>query len=101
MLRLPLAALLAAVLLHPVCSQRVLVLVEDLGLASSHSHFFQQLSDKGYQLDIKSAEDKSLRLRDWDSWSYDKLVLFASSIPGRLDAYLVTAADATYSARAR
>ena len=64
------------------CQPGVLVLLQDLSIANTHSRFFQQLKDAGYSLDIRAAEDKSLRLRDWDSWSYEKLILFASSIPG-------------------
>ena len=64
------------------CQQKVLVLVQDLSIANTHSRYFQQLSDDGYKLEIRAAEDKSLRLKDWDSWSYDQLVIFASGIQG-------------------
>lgn len=64
----------------------MLVLVEDLSIASTHSLYFQRLSDAGYSLDIKAADDKSLRLKDWDAWSYEKLIVFASNIQGTISA---------------
>ena len=67
-----------------VCKQQVLVLVEDLSTASTHSIFLQQLEKAGYLLDVKGAQDKSLRLREWDSWLYSKLVIFASGISGEI-----------------
>ena len=77
-----LLALLAGCLNCAFGEQPVLVLVEDLSISSTHSIFLQSLSDAGYALDVKTADDKSLRLKDWDAWSYEKLIIFASGIPG-------------------
>lgn len=72
--------LLLCSLLPAQAQQKALVLVQDLGIASSHSKFLEHLSNEGYSLDVQAADSKSLRLRDWDTWLYDKLVIFGSSI---------------------
>ena len=61
---------------------KILVILENLQLKSSHSLFFAHLRQLGYQLDYRSADDKRLQLRDWDSWLYDKVVCFAAAVPG-------------------
>ena len=60
----------------------VLVLLEDLSLRGTHSVFFGDLRKQGLNLHFRSAEDKSLKLRDWDDWLYGKLIIFASAVPG-------------------
>ena len=81
-------ALIAATLLV-ACTARgqaaerdVLVLVEDASVRSTHSIFLDDLRQQGWKVSIRSAEDKTLRLRDWDDWLYSKIAIFASSIPG-------------------
>ncbi|KAK9840322.1 hypothetical protein WJX74_007586 [Apatococcus lobatus] len=59
----------------------VLVILEDQQLKSTHSIFFGHLRQLGYQLDYRSADDKKLQLRDWDSWLYDKVICFAAAVP--------------------
>lgn len=51
--------------------------------ASQHSRVTQ-----GFNLHFKSADDKTLRLRDWDTWLYGNLVIFASGIQGGCHALL-------------
>ena len=78
------ALLLAACLLQShAAEQDVLVLVEDARIRSTHSAFFGDLRQQGWKVTIKSAADKTLRLRDWDDWLYGKIAIFASSIPGQ------------------
>ncbi|EFN54342.1 hypothetical protein CHLNCDRAFT_8673, partial [Chlorella variabilis] len=59
--------------------QRVLVLLNDAGLEQSHSSFLKGLGARGYQVDIKPITDKSLQLKSWDEWLYDKLVILGSN----------------------
>lgn len=61
---------------------RLLVLLDDLALKSSHSLFFKSLSDRGYELEFKLAYDPSLALRKYGEYLYDGLVLFAPSVEG-------------------
>ncbi|KAG0623990.1 hypothetical protein M758_3G215800 [Ceratodon purpureus] len=117
----PLALLAAVLLLLPfLCAgfnpdsptdRRVLVLVDDLAIKSSHSTYLQSLTDRGFELDIKLADDPNLALQSYGSYHYDALVLFApkvESLGGSLDTAavmdfvdsghdLILAADATTS----
>ena len=61
---------------------KVLVLLEDLAIRNTHSEYFQGLTQAGNSLDFKLAESKGLRLREWDDWLYDKLIVFAPSVAG-------------------
>ena len=77
-------SLLAACVLQCYAAQQdVLVLVEDASVRSTHSVFLDDLRQQGWKVTVKSAEDKTLRLRDWDDWLYSKIAIFASSIPGQ------------------
>ena len=76
-------SLLAACALQCYAAQDVLVLVEDASVRSTHSVFLDDLRQQGWKLTVKSAEDKTLRLRDWDDWLYSKIAIFASTIPGQ------------------
>ncbi|KAJ4745642.1 Dolichyl-diphosphooligosaccharide--protein glycosyltransferase 48 kDa subunit [Rhynchospora pubera] len=61
-------------------ARRILVLVDDLALRSSHSIFFDSLVSRGYQLEFKLADDPSLSLQRYGQFLYDGLVLFAPSV---------------------
>ncbi|XP_057814963.2 dolichyl-diphosphooligosaccharide--protein glycosyltransferase 48 kDa subunit [Cryptomeria japonica] len=68
--------------------QRLLVLLDDLAIKSSHSLFFKSLTDRGYQLDFKLAHDPKLALQRYGEYLYDGLILFAPSadrLGGALD----------------
>ncbi|KAI5071585.1 hypothetical protein GOP47_0013836 [Adiantum capillus-veneris] len=58
---------------HP----RILVLLDDLALKSSHSSFFSSLSDRGYILDYKRASDPSLALKKFGEYFFDGLIVFS------------------------
>lgn len=58
--------------------EKVLVLLESLDLQHSHSEFFSSLSSRGYTLDFKQISDKGLQLKDWDTWLYTKVIVFAT-----------------------
>ncbi|WOH00331.1 hypothetical protein DCAR_0519690 [Daucus carota subsp. sativus] len=59
--------------------RRILVLLDDLSLKSSHSIFFNSLQSRGFLLDFKLADDPSLSLQRYGQYLYDALVLFAPS----------------------
>ncbi|XP_020098756.1 dolichyl-diphosphooligosaccharide--protein glycosyltransferase 48 kDa subunit [Ananas comosus] len=68
--------------------RRVLVLVDDLALRSSHSLFFNSLQSRGFDLDFKLADDPKLSLQRYGQYLYDALILFAPStqrLGGSLD----------------
>ncbi|XP_058081912.1 dolichyl-diphosphooligosaccharide--protein glycosyltransferase 48 kDa subunit [Magnolia sinica] len=60
--------------------QRLLVLLDDLAIKSSHSIFFNSLRSRGFDLDFKLAEDPKLSLKRYGQFLYDGLILFSPSI---------------------
>ncbi|KAM7516285.1 hypothetical protein LguiA_005868 [Lonicera macranthoides] len=56
--------------------RRILVLLDDWSLKSSHSIFFQSLQTRGFELDFKLAEDPDITLQRYGQYLYDALVLF-------------------------
>ncbi|XP_043804691.1 dolichyl-diphosphooligosaccharide--protein glycosyltransferase 48 kDa subunit isoform X3 [Manihot esculenta] len=91
--------------------RRILVLLDDFSLKSSHSIFFNSLKSRGFDLDFKLADDPKLALQRYGQYLYDGLVLFspaAERFGGALDLTavldfvdsghdLVVAADASAS----
>ena len=61
---------------------KVLVLQDDPLIRSTHSRYFRDLHSQGHTVTIKSVTDSTLKLRDWDDWLYDKLIIFAPSATG-------------------
>uniref|UniRef100_A0A2N9EFX2 Dolichyl-diphosphooligosaccharide--protein glycosyltransferase 48 kDa subunit n=1 Tax=Fagus sylvatica TaxID=28930 RepID=A0A2N9EFX2_FAGSY len=67
---------------------RLLVLLDDPSLQSSHSIFFNSLISRGFHLDFKLADDPNLTLQRYGNYLYDGLVLFsptAERLGGSLD----------------
>ncbi|XP_073005920.1 dolichyl-diphosphooligosaccharide--protein glycosyltransferase 48 kDa subunit [Typha latifolia] len=60
--------------------RRLLVLVDDLAIRSSHSVFFNSLQSCGFDLDFKVADDPKISLQRYGQYLYDGLILFAPSI---------------------
>ncbi|EOX91185.1 Dolichyl-diphosphooligosaccharide-protein glycosyltransferase 48kDa subunit family protein isoform 4, partial [Theobroma cacao] len=59
--------------------RRVLVLLDDFSLKSSHSIFFNSLKSRGFDLEFKLADDPTLSLRRYGQYLYDALILFSPS----------------------
>ncbi|XP_010558104.1 PREDICTED: dolichyl-diphosphooligosaccharide--protein glycosyltransferase 48 kDa subunit [Tarenaya hassleriana] len=59
--------------------RRLLVLLDDLSLKSSHSIFFNSLNSRGFGLDFKLSEDPKLALQRYGQYLYDGLIIFAPS----------------------
>jgi hypothetical protein len=55
---------------------------EDLGLTSTHSIFLQSLQERGRDVVVKHSKDQGLRLKDWDTWLFDEMILFVSDVSG-------------------
>ncbi|KAG9136907.1 hypothetical protein Leryth_020010 [Lithospermum erythrorhizon] len=60
--------------------RRVLVLVEDLAIKSSHSLYFKSISSRGFELEFKLADHPKLSLQRYGHYLYDALILFAPTI---------------------
>ncbi|KAL2498417.1 Dolichyl-diphosphooligosaccharide--protein glycosyltransferase 48 kDa subunit [Abeliophyllum distichum] len=63
---------------HPT-DRRILVLLDDLALKSSHSIFFTSLQSRGFDLDFKLADDPSIAVKRYGQYLYDGLILFSPS----------------------
>ncbi|PON31848.1 Dolichyl-diphosphooligosaccharide--protein glycosyltransferase 48 kDa subunit [Parasponia andersonii] len=57
--------------------RRLLVLLDDFSLKSTHSIFFQSLKSRGFDLDFKLADDPKLSLQRYGQYLYDGLILFS------------------------
>ncbi|KAK6136822.1 hypothetical protein DH2020_029417 [Rehmannia glutinosa] len=91
--------------------RRVLVLLDDFAIKSSHSLFFNSLETRGFDLDFKLADDPKLALQRYGKYMYDAVILFSPTIDrfgGSIDAAsllefvdsghdLILAADASAS----
>ncbi|KAH7517876.1 hypothetical protein FEM48_Zijuj09G0110500 [Ziziphus jujuba var. spinosa] len=62
--------------------RRVLVLLDDLAIQSSHSLFFKSLQSRGFDLDFKLAYDPKISLQRYGQYLYDALILFSPTIEG-------------------
>ena len=78
--------LIALAVLAAICScsfaAKVLVLYDDPLIRSTHSRYFRELHNQGHTITIKSVTDSSLKLKDWDDWIYEKLIMFAPGATG-------------------
>ena len=61
-------------------NHRVLVLLDNLAIKESHSTFFKILSDQGFSLTYKTADDPSIVLKKYGAFLFDHVVLFAPSV---------------------
>ncbi|KAJ8763498.1 hypothetical protein K2173_002381 [Erythroxylum novogranatense] len=60
--------------------RRVLVMLDDAALKSSHSLYFNNLRTSGYHLDFKLAADPSVALQRYGQYLYDALILFCPTV---------------------
>ncbi|KAJ8431585.1 hypothetical protein Cgig2_025627 [Carnegiea gigantea] len=59
--------------------RRILVILDDISLKSSHSIFFSNLQSRGYNLDFKLSDDRKIALQRYGHYLYDGLILFSPS----------------------
>jgi oligosaccharyltransferase complex subunit beta len=74
--------LLSALCLSVAAEKKVLVLYGASSIKETHGQFLKGLESKGVKVDLKSVKDSSLKLKDYDTWLYDALVLFAPKASG-------------------
>ncbi|XP_039058606.1 dolichyl-diphosphooligosaccharide--protein glycosyltransferase 48 kDa subunit-like [Hibiscus syriacus] len=55
---------------------RVLVLLDDFAIKSSHCSYFNSLRSRGFDLDFKLADDPKISLQRYGQYLYDALILF-------------------------
>lgn len=56
--------------------KRVLMLLPQYDDRALYWNFISSISQYGYHVDVKGYKDPSLKLKDYDHWLYDQLVLF-------------------------
>ncbi|KAE8698561.1 Dolichyl-diphosphooligosaccharide--protein glycosyltransferase 48 kDa subunit [Hibiscus syriacus] len=61
-------------------ARRVLVLLDDFAVKSSHSSYFNSLRSRGFDLDFKLSDDPKLALQRYGQYLYDALILFCPSV---------------------
>lgn len=67
----------SSVCLSVSAEKKVLVLYGQNSIKETHGQFIKGLQNKGVTVELKSVKDSGLKLRDYDTWLYDALVLFS------------------------
>ncbi|XP_076364934.1 dolichyl-diphosphooligosaccharide--protein glycosyltransferase non-catalytic subunit Ost48 [Tachypleus tridentatus] len=57
-----------------------LVLLDNLAIKETHSMFFKELQDQGFQLTFKTADDPGLSLVKYGKYLYEHLIIFSPSV---------------------
>lgn len=70
-------ALLATSFRATIAQKKILAIVGSSSIAASHSQFFDQLRAAAFDVDIKTVKDKDLKLKEYDTFLYDSLIIFA------------------------
>jgi len=60
--------------------RETLVLLDNLAIRETHSIFFKSLSERGFSLTYKSADDSNLVLSKYGEYLFENLVIFAPSV---------------------
>jgi oligosaccharyltransferase complex subunit beta len=74
-------------------SKRVLVLLDNLAIRETHSFYFKQLKDRGFDITYRSSDDSTLQIVKYGEYIYDHIILFApgtKEFGGSLDAGALT-----------
>ncbi len=56
-------------------TDKVLVLLDNLNMQQTHSKFLQNLNSKNLDVTYATPDTKTIKLKDWDDWLFDKLVI--------------------------
>lgn len=88
-----LIALLAAAIPHASAQKNVLVLFSSSSIQDTHSQFFDELKAANFNLHFKSVKDGDLKLREYDTFLYDSLILFAPQASSKYCITVGCAAD--------
>lgn len=79
---LALSALVLSLLCVATSGSKLLVLLQDNGVKSQCSKFFSALEEAGVSIEYKPYREAGLKLREYDTWMYDHLALFAPKAEG-------------------
>ena len=56
-------------------SDKVLVLLDNLSMQQTHSKFLQNLNSKAFDVTYATLDTKTIQLKDWDDWLFERLVI--------------------------
>lgn len=62
-----------------VRGRRILVLIDNLHLNITHSHFLNDLRAEGYDVDVKTVNSISNKIKEHGEYLYDHIILFCTS----------------------
>jgi len=60
--------------------ERVLVVLDNLAIRDTHSLFFQDLENEGYNVDFKVLNYDNFKIQEFGEYHYDQLILFCTSV---------------------
>ena len=61
-----------------VCqTKETLVLLDDWNNVETNSLFWKQITNMGYEIDFKMANDKDIKLTNYGEYLYDNIIFFA------------------------
>ena len=66
-------------------NEKVLVLLDSLEMQETHSKFLQNINPKLFDVTVDTMDTKSIKLREWDSYLFDKLVILGGATSKRLE----------------
>jgi len=64
-------------------NEKVLVLLDNLAMQETHSKFLANINPKSFDVTIGTISTKSINLKEWDSWLFDKLVILGGATSKR------------------
>ncbi|GMH41291.1 hypothetical protein BSKO_09201 [Bryopsis sp. KO-2023] len=77
LLRLIFALSFATAISGAESGNRVLAILEDEALKVSHKEFLSSVVEAGFEVTTGLSRDGSLRLKEWDEWLFDHLIILA------------------------
>jgi oligosaccharyltransferase complex subunit beta len=63
-----------------LAEKRVLALLENLAVKETHSTFFRLLTEQGFKLTFKVADDATISLKKYGEYLFDHIVVFAPTV---------------------
>ena len=58
-------------------SKKTLVLLDDWHNVEINSIFWNQITEMGYEIEFKMANDKEIKLTNYDEYNYENIIFFA------------------------
>lgn len=79
------AVFLISLLVLAAAQKRVLVLLQADVAKEKYSQYLDGLRTAGFDIDARAYKDSTLKLREYDNWFYDHLIILAPKAEGARD----------------